>query len=749
MNYKFFICLLLFSISFIQLKSQNVGIGTNLPLSKLHVAGAIRSDTLIGPGVRSLFASPNGRIYDSLVVPSTLNWEITGNSNITALHFLGTTNANDVIFKTNSIERARILSNGNVGIGTTVPSVLFSNSGLHAGDQSGLGTQVALGMDWNANATGYAASFYNSGVAVGSSGALIKINDVTAGSKALTVNSGAIGTGTDLLTVLGNGNTGIGTNAPANTLEIKSATANTSGLRLTNLTSASPTVITTGKALSVDANGDVILIPSITPSSAWELLGNAGTTAGTNFLGTTDAQDLVFKTNNVEQVRTLASNGNVGIGTTAPGAKLEAVLTDNVTASSIARFSRTGTGSIGWFSLFSGAAASDWNGMTQTGDKSFIFTNDNNPAISDNSGLIIAPWTTAGNPAISSGIKIMENGNIGISVGTPTKKLEIASDVNAAIYATRNFNGVSTSDAGFIGGFDASYTNTGVYFVQKDNVSLGSYATNLFNVVSNGIPKVVVNGTGNMRIGNQFYNSQGAGVAMSPDVTNVKLAVMGGYSSFGNFNSDPLGIPNPPETSWNGGVGALVLGMNRQAGTSNVDFWNVTDPGNGAAALLATDRGYNWRNYNMVAGASTENLLMTLNGLGNLTIAGTNYFTSDRRLKTNVKSFDNNVLAKVMQLQPSTYLKHTSGFNSTGNIIIHSADAAINDFGFIAQDVYAIFPELVSKPKDEAKELWAVDYSRLSVILTKALQEQQTIIESQDARILKLEKALQQLLEKK
>ncbi|MES2512508.1 MAG: tail fiber domain-containing protein [Bacteroidota bacterium] len=749
MTYKFLFFFLFFSTSIIRLHAQNVGIGTSTPLSKLHVAGAIRSDTLIGPGVRSLFASPNGRIYDSLVVPSTLNWEITGNSNIAAIHFLGTTNASDVIFKTNNIERARILSNGNVGIGTAAPSVLFSNSSLHAGDQSGLGTQVAMGMDWNANAMGYAASFYNSGTVAGSSGVLIKTDNVTANTKVLNVNSGAAVGGNDLLTVLGNGNTGIGTNAPANTLEIKSVAPNTSGLRLTNLTSASPTVINTGKALSVDANGDVILIPSITPSSAWELLGNAGTIAGTNFLGTTDAQDLVFKTNNVEQVRTLASNGNVGIGTAAPGAKLEVVLTDNITASSIARFSRLGTGSVGWMSFFSGAAASDWNGMTQTGDKSFIFTNDNNPSISDNSGLIIAPWTTAANPAILSGIKIMENGNIGISVGAPTKKLEIAADVNAALYATRNFNGVTTSDAGFIGGYDASYTNTGVYFVQKDNVSLGSYATNLINVVSSGTPKVVVNGTGNMRIGNQFYYSQSAAVPTSPDVANVKLAVMGGYSSFGNFNSDPIIIPGPPETSWVNGVGALVLGMNRQAGTSNVDFWNVTDPGNGAAALLASDRGYNWRNYIMVAGSSTENLLMTLNGLGNLTIAGTNYFTSDRRLKTNIKSFENNTLSKVMQLKPSTYLKHASGFSAGGNLIVHGAEAAINDFGFIAQDVYAIFPELVSKPKDESKELWAVDYSRLSVILTKALQEQQTIIESQEERILKLEKTLQQLIEKK
>ncbi|MDR3058706.1 MAG: hypothetical protein LBU84_11275 [Prevotella sp.] len=53
----------------------------------------------------------------------------------------------------------------------------------------------------------------------------------------------------------------------------------------------------------------------------WSLTGNAGTTAGTNFLGTTDAQGLAFKTNNTERIR-IASTGNVGIGITVPSASL-------------------------------------------------------------------------------------------------------------------------------------------------------------------------------------------------------------------------------------------------------------------------------------------------------------------------------------------------------------------------------------------------------------------------------------------
>jgi hypothetical protein len=56
---------------------------------------------------------------------------------------------------------------------------------------------------------------------------------------------------------------------------------------------------------------------------AWSLTGNAGTNPVTNFIGTTDAQDWVIKTNNTERMR-VNSTGNVGIGATPnASAKLE------------------------------------------------------------------------------------------------------------------------------------------------------------------------------------------------------------------------------------------------------------------------------------------------------------------------------------------------------------------------------------------------------------------------------------------
>ncbi len=59
-------------------------------------------------------------------------------------------------------------------------------------------------------------------------------------------------------------------------------------------------------------------------NNEWKLLGNAGTNPAINFIGTTDNNALVVRTNNVEAMR-VSATGNVGIGTNAPNYKLHLV----------------------------------------------------------------------------------------------------------------------------------------------------------------------------------------------------------------------------------------------------------------------------------------------------------------------------------------------------------------------------------------------------------------------------------------
>jgi len=98
----------------------------------------------------------------------------------------------------------------------------------------------------------------------------------------------------------------------------------------------------------------VKLLSTGSPSDAWLTLGNAGTTAGTHFVGTTDNVDLVFKTNNTERMRILNS-GWIGMATstpttlihfnpTSPPNQFLTAWDNSTTNGALARFYHTNTG---------------------------------------------------------------------------------------------------------------------------------------------------------------------------------------------------------------------------------------------------------------------------------------------------------------------------------------------------------------------------------------------------------------------
>lgn len=83
-----------------------------------------------------------------------------------------------------------------------------------------------------------------------------------------------------------------------------------------------------GEAVTLFSNGTEWKAASTNNSSSlsnWNLTGNAGTTPGANFIGTTDAKDLVIKTNNVSRVN-VSNDGVTKIGDVTNGhdTKIEA-----------------------------------------------------------------------------------------------------------------------------------------------------------------------------------------------------------------------------------------------------------------------------------------------------------------------------------------------------------------------------------------------------------------------------------------
>ena len=212
-------------------------------------------------------------------------WALTGNS-IIGTEFLGTTNAQPLVIRTNNVERLRVTARGNVGIGTATPTerlqVSDGNIAITNTDNTARQLRLYEPSESGTNFTAFRAQAQTS--------------DITY------------------------------------TLPASLTTTNT---------------VATG-ILQSDASGNMSwLNPSaLAAATAWALKGNSITSAWNgsngNFLGTTNTEPLViattntvspqpiqFWTNNTERVRVTAT-GDVGIGTATPAATLHVVGTAQV-----------------------------------------------------------------------------------------------------------------------------------------------------------------------------------------------------------------------------------------------------------------------------------------------------------------------------------------------------------------------------------------------------------------------------------
>ena len=161
----------------------------------------------------------------------------------------------------------------------------------------------------------------------------------------------------------------------------------------------------------------------------------------------------------------------------------------------------------------------------------------------------------------------------------------------------------------------------------------------------------------------------------------------------------------------------------------------ITFENNGPSSGTDNNRYWTWY---VVNGSGVMNLYYSTSIVGTFATSGT-YTVSDRRLKNKITDLDD-ILEKVNQLEPKTYIYKSDPMQK-------------KTVGLIAQEVKSIFPELVidsfSDDKDDTTH--ALNYPALGVIVIKAIQEQQEIIEAQkkelDALKTRLDR-IEQLLEK-
>jgi hypothetical protein len=197
---------------------------------------------------------------------------------------------------------------GSVGIGTTTPTTYLHVYRNQSAQYTPLLTlQDGLGSGYTQMAFQGSGRQYHIGVGNASEASFGLANkfylwDQTTTTPRMVLNS--------------NGDFGFGTTSPTNRVTIYGGAANTSGLQFARLNNTATAIASNGKVLSLDASGNVILVIDQTGAagSSWGLAGNTGTASTSNFIGTTDAQDLVFKSGNLERMR-ISATGNISIGT--------------------------------------------------------------------------------------------------------------------------------------------------------------------------------------------------------------------------------------------------------------------------------------------------------------------------------------------------------------------------------------------------------------------------------------------------
>lgn len=309
---------------------------------KLPIAQGGASEVLTNDGSGNLsWSNPNTAITSTA-------WLLTGNSGTAAPNntysltvnnnFIGTTDNKDFAVATNNLERMRVKSGGYVGIGTSTPSsklhvndgyIYISDPAIAHGMTSIVPTDVIGFLGKNNGSGGLQVAGLNESNS-GNGLALVGNIGVSSTSEPAVRIAGAVKSGTTFsvvpnthllftitnsnvstkLSVLGNGNMGLGTTSPSYKLTVNTSTSNY-GVVHTDGTTIVGTYI--------DANG--------------------------GYIGTQSNHKLSLFTNNGGARLTVTTAGDVGIGITNPGSKLDVNGTSNFSGNMAITGNVTVTGS--------------------------------------------------------------------------------------------------------------------------------------------------------------------------------------------------------------------------------------------------------------------------------------------------------------------------------------------------------------------------------------------------------------------
>ncbi|MHB8860387.1 MAG: tail fiber domain-containing protein, partial [Minisyncoccota bacterium] len=475
------------------------------------------------------------------------------------------------------------------------------------------------------------------------------------------LNFGRYGVANDM--VLKNGNVGIGTVSPGYTLDVNGVGAFRGGISTPD--SVNPLIRIVG-------NNDGTAIGGISLINDWANGANKGVVAGTTQSGGTafQVQSAIPMSGGLPSgtagtaLMTVLANGNVGIGTTSPVSKLSVV-----GESTLAGGLSVGLG-------YAGTAA-------------------------PSNGLII-------------------QGNVGIGTTNPLSNLQIKNATNKEIQ---------------IGGTAGSFTNS-TYFT--DLVTFGS-AINLTRPSDGAFTSSIFS------YETAANAADNLGITSRSDIKFVVGAVADRGMIIKESGNVGIGTTNPlfklqvagdvtyPSDVTTGGAQLSLSGATTPTKRINIGYDTSAATTNGFGFIAAGNQGVVWTNLALQpnggnVGIGTTNPALKLTVAGDIRIGastglgcvqnfdGTGLVgtcSSDQRLKTVIGNVGN-VLDKFSQLQLVTFK-----WNATAASVYQDNPVAVNT-GFIAQQVQAQFPELVSTDSNGYERL---NYTALSLYGLEAIKE--------------------------
>ncbi|MFZ3012059.1 MAG: hypothetical protein WA060_03665, partial [Minisyncoccia bacterium] len=596
----------------------NVGIGTTAPITKLQV-----NSTTIGQGIVSVSSPASAfdqvvskyQFYNSFS-PWDIGWgtqtlaEVTTQTGSTS-HAVGNLSFSVKKATTDAsvTEIMRITNSGNVGIGTTNPGALLDVYGSDNGviRISGLG---ASNRD-----TVSQLDFYNhyalSVVTTGQIKSMRGLNDHKAGQLGFFTSAASTGTLTERMTINEAGNVGIGTVTPEAKLDMYGGYLYISA----GAGAVNNSVQPSGIKLGSDVYARAAVISNYRGASS----GDSGIDFQT--YGSAVA---------VNAMRILG-NGNVGIGTPAPGDKLDVIGKGSFTIAQSAGINEA-------LKIVDSA-----NGLVDRGVKMGLYVASGvganrlgaeisaaNEASLTSSYLT---FNTENSGVVAEKVRITGAGNVGIGTTTPSDQLEVAG-LSGAYGRALVSDGMGAERRGLI----LASASAAVGYARIDSYKYGTGAGYL--------PLVLNSGGGNVGIG-------------TTTPTAGKLQVDGNIISLSATN----GIVTARSTGADGNNAYLqVIG-----GTSGAD-WLI---GTNRSALAGSAENLFF--YKNVAGTGTTGTKMMISADGNVGIGTTTP-------NANLELYQTSNTGAVPHLGPALRLSNGFADNGTFTWNVNSDYAGTVDF---------------------------------------------------------------------